>query len=86
MTDEERRMLSDLADSVDGLIKRVDKLYASLLETPDGSPDDARPFLEEARIVIRAYQRASWATRALVWLLPAIAGVGIAVEKIRSWF
>ena len=71
MTDEERRMLREI--------------HAALFAVPPGSRD-AQPLIEDVRVVVRAYQRASWATRALVWLLPSIAGVGIAIEKIRSWF
>lgn len=72
MTDEERQMLRDL--------------HSALLEVPPGSPREARPLLEDIRIVIRAYHRANWATRAVVWLLPAVAGVGIAFQTIRGWF
>lgn len=72
MTDTERKMLEDL--------------HKALLDVPPGSSKDARPLLEELRVVVKAYNRASWATRALVWLLPAIAGVGAAAQVIKGWF
>ena len=72
MTNDEREMLRDL--------------HSALLEVPAGSSKDARPLIEEVRIVVRAYQRASWVTRVIVWLLPAIAGVGVAAQTIRGWF
>ena len=71
MTEEEQSMLREL--------------HHALLGVPPGSPSDAKPLLEEIRIVVTAYKRATWATRALIWLLPAIAGVGIAIQTIRSW-
>ena len=71
MTDDEQQMLREL--------------HAALLEVPPGSPKDVRPLLEDVRIVVRAYQRASWATRALVWFLPTIAGLGAAIATIRGW-
>lgn len=72
MTDEQQRMLSDL--------------HSALLDVPPGSPKDAKPLIEEIRIVVRAYQRGSWFARFVVWSLPAVAGIGIAMEKIRGWF
>lgn len=72
VTDDERQMLRDL--------------HYALLEVPPGSSKETRPLIEEVRVVVRAYQRASWATRAIVWLLPAIAGIGVATQTIRNWF
>ena len=72
VTEEEQQMLRDL--------------HTALLGVPAGSPSDARPLLEDIRVVVRAYQRASWATRAVVWLLPAVAGLGVAYQTIRGWF
>ena len=71
VTEVERKMLKDIHDA--------------LLSVPPGSPSDARPLLEDIRTVVRAYQRASWATRAIVWLLPAIAGIGVAFTTIKGW-
>lgn len=71
MDDQERRLLRELHDA--------------FLKVPEGSPSGARPLLADIRVVVQAYQRASWVARALIWLLPAIAGVGVAVEKINTW-
>lgn len=65
--------------------KKIDDLHMALLEVPPGSSNSAKPLIEDIRVVVLAYKRGSWATRALVWLLPAIAGVGVAFEKIRGW-
>lgn len=72
MDENERKMLTELHDA--------------LLGIPAGSAKDARPLLEEIRVVVSAYKRASWATRAVIWLLPALAGLGVAVQTMRSWF
>ena len=72
MTDEERQMLKDI--------------HEALLSVPPGSPKDVKPLLEDVRMVVRTYHRASWATRAVLWLIPLAAGIGVALEKIRGWF
>jgi len=64
----------------------IEEIHRSLFEVPTGSPDGTRPLIEGMRIMWASYQRGSWAFRAIVWLLPAIAGVGIAAEKIHGWF
>lgn len=71
MTDEQARMLEDL--------------HTALMSVPPGSGPDAQPLIQEVRTVVNAYKRGSWAVRALIWLLPALAGVGIAIEKIAKW-
>lgn len=72
MTDKERQMLEDL--------------HEALLGVPAGSGTDAKPLLEDIRVVVMAYKRASWATRALIWMLPAIAGIGVAFQTVKGWF
>lgn len=61
------------------------KIHDALFEVPAGSGPDEKPLIELIRIVVRSYQRASWATRAIVWLLPAIAGLGVAYQTIVGW-
>ena len=70
MTDDERKMLAEL--------------HNALLKVPAGSLSDDRPLLEEIRVVVRAYKRASWATRWLFWGVPTIAGIGIAGQTISG--
>ena len=73
MTDEELR-------------QKVSDLHMALLEVAPGSGSDAKPLIEEVRNVVRAYQRASWATRAMVWFVPTIAALGVSFKSIREWF
>lgn len=72
MTDEELRMLRDL--------------HSALLEVPAGSGPDVKPLIEDLRIVVNAYKRASWATRAFVWFLPTVAALGVSAKTIKDWF
>jgi hypothetical protein len=67
-------------------IKMQREMHTAFFEGPAGSPEGTKPLIEGMRIMWAAYQRGSWAFRAIVWLLPAIAGVGIAAEKIHGWF
>tara|TARA_R110000850_G_scaffold109320_2_gene222135 strand:- start:6391 stop:6627 length:237 start_codon:yes stop_codon:yes gene_type:complete len=60
-------------------------IHRALFDVPTGSGAEEKPLIEGMRIVWRSYQRGSWAFRAVVWVLPAIAGVGIAAEKIKEW-
>jgi hypothetical protein len=71
LTDDDHKMLQDI--------------HAALFDVPPGSPKDERPLIEGVRIMWRAYQRGSWAFRAVIWVLPAIAGVGVAWQKITEW-
>lgn len=71
LTDEERKMLIDL--------------HRALMEVPPGAAKDARPLIADMRAVIDAHRRASWATRAFVWVIPTAAGLGLAVERILGW-
>ena len=70
MTDDERQMLIDL--------------HNAFMKSPAGSDDP--PLIVEIHKVVKAWQRASWGGRVLFWLLPAAAGVGIAIEKFYDWF
>ena len=78
MTREESRMLREVHT-------QMGKLLYDLYEVPKGSPEDVRPLIQEIRIVVRAYQRSRWATRLVMWILPAVAGVGLAIEALSRW-
>lgn len=72
MTDEEREMLAEI--------------HEALFTVPVGSPDDERPLIHDIRTIVRAYSRARWSTRMIVWLLPTIAALGVAVKTIVTWW
>lgn len=69
LTSEERQMLKDLHDS--------------LMKSPAGSSDP--PLIEDLRRVVVAYNRASWATRAMIWLIPTTALIGASLNNILKW-
>lgn len=71
LTQSEQKMLKDLHDA--------------FLSVPAGSPKDAKPLLVKIRAVVATYERASWLTRATVYLLPTVAGLGLAVQAIISF-
>jgi hypothetical protein len=71
LTQSEKQMLQDLHDA--------------FLSVPVGSPKGAKPLLEKIRSVVATYERASWLTRATVYLLPTLAGLGLAVQAIVSF-
>jgi len=79
MTDGERVMLKEAHD---GIVELRD----ALLGIPPGSPEGTKPLLAELRVVVQAYKRASWVTRAMVWALPTAALVGASVQSIWGWF
>lgn len=79
MTEAERKMLQETHDG-------MKELRDALLGVPAGSPKEAKPLLEDLRVVARAYQRGSWAVRAIMWLLPTVAGLGYAIKQIKDWF
>jgi len=66
--------------------KQLEMIYRALFEVPQGSPEDTQPLISDLRKVVNAYKRASWVTRALIWLLPTIAGLGVAMKTIIDWF
>ena len=65
--------------------KMLEDLHNAFLSVPAGSPSDAKPLLEKIRTVVITHERASWLTRATVWLLPTVAGLGFAVQAIISF-
>lgn len=65
--------------------RKLDKLYSSLLEVPAGSPTDEKPLLEQIRVISRAYNRGVWSAKMIVWGVPLIASLGIAVQTVLSW-
>lgn len=64
---------------------QLDEIHRALFSVPPGSPKETKPLIEGMRIMWMAYQRGSWVVRAVIWILPAVAGVGIAWEKIMGW-
>jgi hypothetical protein len=78
MTPEEHAMIMKHSE----LVK---ELHDALLAVPAGSPKDAKPLLEEIRMVVRAYNKASWVTRAVIWMLPTLAGLAVAYETIARF-
>ncbi len=75
VTDEEREMLREL--------------HTAFLSIPTGSPPGTLPFIQEVRIVVRAYGRLSWFGRLVAWfmaMVAATAATGKALQVIRSWF
>lgn len=75
LTEDERRMLQEL--------------HTALMKTPPGSSGDTRPLIEDIRNVVKAYHRASWVTRAIIWLLPTAALLGASansiIDFVRKW-
>lgn len=71
MTPEERKMLKDLHDA--------------FMEPPKGDPN-GRSLIQDIREVVTVYKRGSWLTKAMLWLVPTIAGVIAAWGKIVQWF
>lgn len=65
--------------------KMVRRLHDAFLKVPEGSRPETRPLLEDIRMVVAAYHRASWLTRLIIWALPTLAGLGFAIQAIRDW-
>ena len=82
MTEDERRMLTDLLSENRDLRDKVETLYTALMGVPVGSPEGTSSLLTDVRNVTTAYKRASWVTRMLVWGLPTLAGLGVAVKTV----
>lgn len=61
------------------------KMNEAFFEVPEGSPSDEKPLITGLRIMWRAYQTRRWAGRFLVWLIPTIAGLLIALDQIWEW-
>lgn len=79
MNEDERKLLHDTHD----MAKEV---HDALLEVPTGSPRAERPLLVDLRLMVRAWKGLIFSVKALVWLIPTIAGVGIAWRTIAEWF
>lgn len=62
------------------------QLHQAFFGVPPGSPQDARPLVEDIRSLVTAYKRGSWFARFVVWAITGTAGVGIAIQTIRGWF
>jgi len=69
----------------DDQARQLDTIYRALFDVPEGSPSDTQPLIAELRRVVLAYKRASWATRAIIWVLPTLAGLGVAIKTIAGW-
>lgn len=79
MTEEEKMMLRETNE-------KVNQLYTALMEVPPGSPEGTSSLLQTTNRMATSYNRGLWATRMFIWLLPALAGVGVAVQTIKGWF
>ena len=79
MTNEERTKLLECHEAV-MVLKRA------LMEVPPGSPPDTQPLIADLRTVVQAYKRASWSTRAMIYLIPTLALLGASYQTIRGWF
>ena len=79
MTEDERKMLREMHT-------QMAELRQALFDPPAGAGEDEHPLIHDIRTVVRAYKRASWVTRALMWLLPTVAGLGVAGKEISRWF
>jgi len=64
---------------------KIDRIHRALFEVPAGSPDDEKPLIEGVRIVWRAWQRGSWLSRLLMWLVPAVAACVAFAAQVRQW-
>lgn len=62
---------------------RLDAIYRALMEP---AADGDKALIERISAVVKAYERGAWAMRAVLWLLPALAGIGVAYTAIRDWF
>lgn len=71
MDEEERKMLRDVHDA--------------LFAVPIGSPSDREPLIIRANAALDKLDRGSWTVRTLIWLLPVLAGMGIAFKEITGW-
>lgn len=66
--------------------KQLDTIYRALFEVPEGSPPGTEPLISDLRRVVMAYKRATWTTRAVIWVLPTLAGLGVAIKTVVGWF
>lgn len=71
MNEEERKMLKDVHDA--------------LFAVPIGSASDKEPLIIRANAALDKLDKGSWTVRTLIWLLPLLAGLGIALKEISGW-
>lgn len=74
MTEQERQMLYDL----DAMVKEIHRAF---MVAPAGTKT---ALIEDIRTVSDAYRKGSWGIRAALWLLPTLAGVAMAWDKLVS--
>lgn len=64
--------------------KKLDDIHRALFTVPPGASDKEKPLIQSIRDVVQAYNRASWAARALIWAILTIGSVLGALVTIRS--
>lgn len=60
-------------------------LHRAFFDIPPGSPDGTRPFIENLRVLVLAYQRGSWLAKIVVWAVLGMATIGGAILQINGW-
>ena len=68
---EELRLLKEQLDLVSTTVDMIDD---ALFEVPPGSPEGEQSLVQALRIMWRLYQRMSWITRVMIWVVPAFFG------------
>ncbi len=58
------------------------EIYTALFEVPPGSSKDAKTLMVEIRDAVKFHQRTAWTARMVVWALPTLAGLGVAVKTL----
>lgn len=74
-------------DDVDRIMRRLDgmeEMRAAFMDKPAGAPKNARSLLETLHVMAALYNRSRWLATGLIWGLPAVAGVVIAWDAIRT--
>lgn len=97
MTNEEHhvamhRELADIVKRIEVVRERVEaneektnRIFRALLEVPDGSPKDQKPFMEAAWPVIYAFDRSKWLARTTVWFILLSASLAGALQVLWKW-
>lgn len=70
MDDEERKMLFEI--------------HEAFFVVPLGSSADTKTLIADIRLAVKAHQRLLWITRVIVWTLPTLAGLGVAIKTLIS--
>jgi len=60
------------------------EIHSALFGVPAGSSADTKTLMVEIRDAVKFHQRTVWTTRMLVWTLPTLAGLGVAVKTLIS--